>query len=401
MRRYTVTSLTKELTDVLERRYPSLLVEGELAQVQVPGSGHAYMILRDARARGRGAQLACVCWASTWRSLRYKPKPGDKVVCRGRLGVYGDRGVYQLYVNHIEAAGAGDLAQEIARRIARLQADGLLDPGRKRELPAFPSVIGVATSATGAALQDFLKVSRRRHPATRVLVAPCLVQGEFAAASVIQAVDLLLEDGRAQVIVVTRGGGSKEDLLPFQDEQLARFLAASPVPVVSAVGHQVDTTISDLVADKVAATPSEAAELVLPDGRAMRQRVDETALALQASVERTLQRRQLALDALRDRLRHPAEKVALQQRRVAELRERAEGAVQRTLRVQNQRLTATRAHLQALSPLAVLGRGYAIVQQGDAVVTSPEQVAEGDTLAVRVEGGPFEVTVRGPRRPPR
>ncbi len=304
MRRYSVSALTRELHDLLAARYPVIEVEGEVSNLAVPGSGHAYLTLRDA-----DAVLGAVAWRTTWRALAWRPERGDAVVARGHLGVFGGKGAYQLYVTDIRRAGEGALAAEIARRKARLEAEGLLDPRRKRPLPRFPSVVGVATSLTGAALQDFLKVSGRRFPAARVLVAGCTVQGASAPASVVQAVELLVDDGRAEVIVVTRGGGSKEDLLAFQDEGLARYLALCPVPVVSAVGHQVDTTLCDLVADVVAPTPSAAAETVFPDGDLLRQRADEAGMALAAALARAVRWRRERVAATKARLRHPGQRL--------------------------------------------------------------------------------------------
>jgi exodeoxyribonuclease VII large subunit len=401
VRKFTVSALTAELDRLISGRYPALLVEGEVAQIQVPASGHCYLTLRDRveGARGaRGAQLGGVCWRDTWRNLAYRPRIGDQVVCRGRLGLYGERGVVQLYVNDIQPAGKGLMAEEIARRIARLRADGLLDPARKRPLPPYPRFVGLATSRTGAALQDFLEVSRERFPAARVLLAPCLVQGETAPASVLGAVDLLVQDGRSEVVVVTRGGGSKEDLLPFQDEQLARFLAGCPVPVVSAVGHQVDTTIADLVADAVAPTPSAAALAVLPDGQTLRQRVDEVEIGLRASMDRVVWRQRERVDGLRSRLVHPRRRLEQVRVRAAELEERLQVGLARFLDHASARVRALEGQLDALSPEAVLGRGYAIVTGPDGVVTDPGQVADGDSVEVRVQGGRFGATV-SPRSP--
>lgn len=432
MRRFSVRQLTEELQTLLRARYPSIEVEGEVSGLTVPGSGHAYLTLRDG-----DANLGAVAWRDTWRHLPYRPKRGDQVVCRGRLGVYGGKGAYQLYVHDIQPAGAGALAAEIAARRARLEADGLLDPRRKRSLPAFPKVVGVATSLTGAALQDFLKVSGERFPAARILVVGCTVQGERAPGEIVQAVELLLDDGRAEVIVVTRGGGSKEDLLAFQDEGLARYLAHCPVPVVSAVGHQIDTTLSDLVADAVAATPTDAAVRVLPDGPSLVQRVDDATMALEGAFLRGVRARRERTEALRSRLRHPAARLADVRRRAAELEARAAAVVTRQVRASRRdldelddrlrvataraiqrararhaalvpalpaaaerRLQRARARLEAvdgraeaLSPLRVLERGYAVVTGPDGVVRSPADVAEGQALTVRVQGGEFGAVV--------
>ncbi|MCB9665667.1 MAG: exodeoxyribonuclease VII large subunit [Alphaproteobacteria bacterium] len=432
MRRVTVRQLTQELTTLLSARYPALEVEGEVSNLTVAGSGHAYLTLRDG-----DAALAAVCWADTWRSLDHRPKRDERVVCRGRLGVYGGKGAYQLYVHGIAPAGEGAWAAELARRKARLEADGLLEPRRKRPLPAHPRVVGVATSLTGAALQDFLEVSRERHPATRILLAGCQVQGERAPASIVQAVELLVDDGRCEVIVVTRGGGSKEDLRAFQDEGLARYLAHCPVPVVSAVGHQIDTTLADLVADAVAPTPTAAAVLVLPDGGVLRQRVDEGALALEAAVARRLRDGRRELVRVQGRLRHPAERLAQVRRRADELVARAaaviarrlparraelralEGralaawrrvppggrhetealrrrlalAVQQLLRDRRAAVARSLAQVEALSPQRVLERGYAVVVGPDGAVSSAAAVRAGDRVSVRLRDGSFGAVV--------
>lgn len=412
MQKYTPTSLNEELKNVLEARYPSVFVEAEVSQVQVR-NGHAYLTLRDA-----DSQLGAVCWKSAWAGVKFQPKMGDKVLVRGRLTVYPPRGNYQLSVFTIEPVGEGDLARRLAEIRARLAADGLLDPARKRPLPRMPRVIGVVTSLEGAALQDFLVVTRRRFPATRVLVAGATVQGLTAPASVIRAVDLLLEDGRAEVIVVTRGGGSKEDLLPFHDEQLARHLAACPVPVLSAVGHQIDTSICDLVADAVAPTPSAAAERVVPDGHVLTQRVDDATGALEAALQRRLRAAAERVEGLRARLRHPGERLREQQRRRDELSRRLERAMAERLRragadlerteqklapeavylLERRRAALERsaARLDALSPLAVLSRGFAIVRGRRGVVHAPDDVRPGETVEVRVREGAFEAVVAKP-----
>lgn len=438
MRRFTVPTLLEEVDALVQSRFATILVEGEVGQLTVPASGHAYVQLRDkGGARGQDVTLQGVVWRDDWNRLKYRPKLGDRVICRGRVSVYAARGTLQLYINDVAPAGMGDLARQIEERKARLAAEGLLDPRRKRPLPAYPRVVGVATSETGAALQDFLEVSRRRWPAARVLLAPCFVQGAETPSSVIRAVELLLEDGRAEVIVVTRGGGSKEDLMSFNDEALARFLAHSPVPVVSAVGHQIDTTIADLVADVVAPTPSAAAMAVFPDGRELARRLDEAWEAAALAVGRRLRRAREQVDGLAARLRHPQDRVlvgrrrlvdlesrlaavlraplSLRQARVAQLHARlhpswavrverarqvtddqaarAARAMRSTLDARRARLDVLTARLSALSPLGVLERGYAIVEGPRGLVSGPGQVAPGDALRIRTAGGPVQAQV--------
>ncbi|MBA2322169.1 MAG: exodeoxyribonuclease VII large subunit, partial [Deltaproteobacteria bacterium] len=300
-RKYTVQTLLFELERLMGRYWPAVLVEGEVHQITTPASGHTYFQLRES-----DAVLPSVMWRNDWRASSYKPNAGDRVIVRGRLALYMQQGKVQLYCSVIRPAGEGAQAREIAARRARLEAEGLLDPRRKRALPKFPRIVGIATSPTGAALQDFLRISQERYPAARILLAGCTVQGAEAAPSVIRAIELLIEDGRSDVIVIARGGGSRADLVAFQDEDLARFAARSPIPIVSAVGHEIDESLLDLVADAVAATPSAAAVLVLPDGMALRQRIDESETRLRACTSRVIARRRRELSALRARLQSPA-----------------------------------------------------------------------------------------------
>ncbi|MCA9489568.1 MAG: exodeoxyribonuclease VII large subunit [Myxococcales bacterium] len=388
MQRLTVAGLALQIDRLLNRSFPAVAVEGELAQVQVPSSGHAYLLLREGQS-----SLQCVVWRNDWAQRRHDPKVGDRVVCHGRVGAYAQQGRWQLYANRVEPVGQGELERKRQQVLARLEADGLLDPRRRRPLPKYPRVVGVATSPKGAALQDFLRVSRERWPAARILVAPCTVQGEEAASSVVRALELLYDDGRADVVVVTRGGGSKLDLLPFDDEQLARWIATGPMPVVSAVGHEIDTTIADRVADAVAATPSAAAAKVFPEGPALAQRVDEAELALDAAWVRTVDLRRRRVDELSARLRHPARVLRERAARRVELRERLDRAVTSQLSRRRARLDALKERLEALSPFRVLERGYAVVEAPSGVVRDPAEVHAGDAVSVRVARGTFTATV--------
>lgn len=442
MSAYTVRQVLDAIGTQIERRWPTPVeVEGELAQVSVASSGHAYLTLREAepQADRSVAQLSAVCWRSTWQRFTPPPAQGARVIARGRLGVWTGRGQIQLQVLDIAPAGEGALAKEIARRRARLEADGLLDPRRKRPLPPVPSVIGVATSLRGAALQDFLEVSRRRWPAARVLVAPCVVQGDAAPPSVVQAVELLLDDGRAEVIIVTRGGGGKDDLLAFQDEGLARFLAACPVPVVAAIGHQVDQSLVDLVVDLSVATPTEAAVRVLPDASARAQQVDELALRLDGAMARGLMRRREAVTRAARALRHPSERLLAWRARTDDQAARLRAAMRRALREARarvspaaprlvaalpprlarsgadvdrlrgavlravherldrarQRVRAAQGQVDALGPQRVLARGYAVVTGPAGVVHGPEEAPAGVALTVRVARGAFGAVSTG------
>lgn len=404
MNRYTVSGLVREADLALRDRYPNVNVEGEVRQLTVSSAGHAYMVLTDGTA-----SLRCVVWATTWKRIKHRPREGEKVLIRGGLSVYLQKGEFQLYVNDLRPAGLGALAAELEARKARLAADGLLDPRRKRALPLAPKVVGVATSLQGAALQDFLRVSGERYPATRILVAHCTVQGPLAPSEIMRAVELLLEDGRAEVIVVTRGGGSTEDLSAFQDEQLARFLANSPVPVVAAIGHEVDETIADLVADVSVPTPTAAAVRVLPDGAGLLQATFEAEMRLARALDRGLEQRRFRVEELRRRLRDPVARLSevkrsamsasrradlairgrldRAQRRVAELEPRLARAAARALETRRARVVALEGRLLALSPRAVLERGYAVVRGPGGLLRSPAEVEAGDALVIELAGG--------------
>lgn len=430
---YSVTGLCAELQHLVQSRYPVVFVEGEVVQANYSGVGHCYVTLGE-----RDARLPAVVFRGTLPRLQVQPRQGMRVLAKGRLSVYERGGQIQLIVNELSPAGEGALAKLIAERRQRLMQEGLLDPRRKRPLPPSPRVVGVVTSLTGAALQDFLKVSLLRYPAARILVAGSRVQGAEAPAEIIRALELLQEDGRAELIVVTRGGGAKSDLLAFQDEFVARAVAACSVPVLSAVGHEIDTTLCDEVADAVASTPSAAALLCLPDGVALGRRVDEAVFDLERATLGRIQRRRDAVEALSQRLRHPGEQLKARLRRLDELGERLRVAMDRMvltrqlalaaaedrlhvplapmLRERRARLDALRARLdpamsrqlerrqaqleradrslQALSPRAVLARGYAIVSSADgAVVKRASDLAFGDRLRLQLADGDIDAIV--------
>jgi exodeoxyribonuclease VII large subunit len=397
-RAWSVRGLVEEIDRLVSGRYPRVVVEGEVAEIQQPRSGHVYLTLREPGGAERAETLPAVCWSSDWRRLRFHPQKGDKVRVRGRLAVYPARATLQLYVIDVVKAGDGDVARRIAERIERLRRDGLLDPARKRPLPAFPRVVGVVASPTGAALQDFLKVSRERFPAARIRVAPCLTQGPEAPTSIARALDLLLRDGQSEVVVITRGGGSGDDLAAFQDEALARAIAGYPLPTVSAVGHEVDTTIADLVADAVAPTPSAAAMRVLPDARHLARRVDDVAGRLDAAVARSLLDRRRRVEGWAARLRHPADRVRAARLRHDEALSRLFAAMERRRARDAQRVEAAVGRLDALSPLAVFRRGFSAVSGPRGLVRAADDVAEGDPIVVRTADGSFAAVVSPSRR---
>ncbi|HVO18495.1 MAG TPA: exodeoxyribonuclease VII large subunit [Anaeromyxobacter sp.] len=347
-RPYTVSELTRALRNALEPRFRDVWVAGEVANLRRQASGHLYLSLKDGEA-----VISAVLWATQARRLKFALAEGQEVLARGFVEIYPPHGKYQLILQEVEPRGAGAHALLLQQVKERLQQDGLLDPARKRPLPFLPGRIGVATSPTGAALRDFLRVLHARFPSLAVLVAPCRVQGEGAAGSVAAAVGALCRAG-VDLVVVTRGGGSQEELAAFDDERLARVLAACPVPVVSAVGHEVDVTVADLVADVRAATPTHAAQLVAP----VREELRASLSALRARLERAAasgvaSRRQL-LRALRAEILDPAHVLSRERHRLDDLTHRAGAAARGPFRRRREALEALRGRLSRLEPRAHL-----------------------------------------------
>jgi exodeoxyribonuclease VII large subunit len=320
---------------------------------------------------------------------------GDRIVVSGALDVYAPRGRYNLIVRTLARAGAGDLQARLEALKRKLAAEGLFDPSRKRPLPPLPRAIGVATSATGAALHDILKVLGRRFPGVPVYLAACRVQGAEAPREIVQAIELLNAHGRADVLIVGRGGGSQEDLMAFNEESVARAIAASDIPVVSAVGHEVDVSIADLVADARAATPSHAAELVVPEREGLLLALDDLDARLRGGMER-------ALRARRDRLgrivlRHPRRQLAEARERVGLQGDALRRAWTRDLSRRRTGLQAAAGRLEALSPVAVLGRGYAVALHEGKAVRDARDLAPGAALEVRLHGGSVDTVVQAVR----
>ncbi len=360
---YTVSALTAQIRAVLEGDFGSLGVRGEVSNLARPRSGHVYFSLKD-----DGAQIRAVLWKTDARKLVFELEDGLAVRAWGGLTVYEPRGEYQVVVRKIEPEGVGALELAFRQVVARLSAEGLFDPARKRPLPRYPRRIVVVSSPTGAAVRDFLKVTARRWPAAEVLVAPSRVQGEGAAAEIAEAIALANRVADADFVVLARGGGSLEDLWAFNEEVVARAIFGSRLPVVSAVGHEVDVTVSDLVADLRAPTPSAAAEMVVPD-----------AVQIAAS-----------LQALRDRMANAlVGRVRDARSTLQRLDDRARRALAVDLDRRRRDLARLAAQLEALSPLGVLARGYSLTQRFEdgAVVRSAADVAPGDALRTRLAAG--------------
>jgi exodeoxyribonuclease VII large subunit len=349
-------------------------------------SGHVYFTLKDSEA-----VLPCALWATQARRVRFDLADGQEVVARGFVEIYPPHGKYQLIVQEVEPRGAGAQALLLAQIKERLEREGLLAPARKRPLPFLPGRIGVATSPTGAALRDFLRVVRTRYENARILIAPCRVQGEGAAATVIAAVRALVARG-VDVVVVTRGGGSAEDLWEFNDERLARALAACPVPVVSAIGHEVDISVCDMVADVRAATPTHAAQLVVPVKDELVGALAMLRGRLERSVGAAVGGRRQELRALRAELGDPSHPLSRERHRLDDLLHRAE-AWAATLPRERLRLERLGARLAPANVARILERGFALVLREGRVLTRSTEAAVGDVLQIALGRGWLDARV--------
>jgi len=434
---FRVAEVNRAVRLTLEDNWANVLIEGELSDVR-RAKGHVYFTLND---EDDPAQLRGVMFASDVRRTKAPLQDGARVRFRGKLSLYTARGQFQLIARSAKVAGEGDLAAQFRKLRAKLEAEGLLDPERRRALPKLPRVVGVVTSRTGAALHDIIRVASERCP-VQILVADCRVQGEDAPGSILSALDLIQRVDDLDVVIVSRGGGSAEDLWAFNDEAVARAIAGCRVPVVSGVGHEVDVTIADLVADVRAATPSNAAEIVVPERdtllrevqsleRRLSQALDNRVGGLRLRLERLLRplysaRRVIApvheqLADLHQRLmrQDPRSVLRRDQRQLAALTSKLRDAGRLPVRRRRERLVALRfsllgrgrplvrearatyaelcAQLDALSPLRVLERGYAIAlhESTGRAVTSRSDVKDGDRLRVRVSDGEFGAKVEG------
>jgi exodeoxyribonuclease VII large subunit len=386
----SVSEVTARVKEVIacDDLLADVRVAGEVSNLSRPASGHLYFTLKD-----EGAQLRCVMWRSYAARLSRLPRNGDAVIARGRIDVYERDGVYQLYVEALVGQGIGDLNAEFERLKQKLQAEGLFDAARKRPLPRFPRALGIVTSPTGAALQDILNVLRRRYPLLEVYLSPTLVQGEDAPEQIVRAIQRLNDAGCCDVILVARGGGSLEELWAFNDERVVRAIAASPTPVVSGIGHEIDYTLADFAADVRASTPSAAAEIITPDINDLRLQVDAMSLTLTETMQARLTRARASLSTLQRALRllSPFNQLARQRERLDEARTRLAAALAHRLAVLRLRLDGLRARLEGVGPLATLARGYAIVRDADGrTVRSVRAVQRGARLQITVADGSFD-----------
>ena len=432
----TVSELNGSIRTLLENRFPFISVTGEISNLHRPYSGHLYFTLKD-----QHAQIKAVLFKTQQRYLADPPKDGVHVICRGRISVYEPRGDYQLIVDTMDVHGAGALQQAFEQLKNRLAAEGLFDEHLKRDLPRIPRHITLITSPQGAAVHDFIRIATRRYPAIRIAIYPVAVQGAQAATDMIQALVDINAGVTTDVIVLCRGGGSIEDLWAFNDEQLARAIRKSALPVVSAIGHEIDFTIADFAADLRAPTPSAAAELLVPEGISLRRsiencrmrlwrtlqarikhyeqrlllarhhleatphpldrlmlQVDQMSLSLELSIKTALAEKQQRLNRITFRLeqRNPAHRLALYSQRVEGLHGRLVQATSTLLQAKQEHFSRATGVLHAVSPLATLGRGYSIVRQTGtkrSIVTAASQIKVGETLEVILHQGELRCCV--------
>ena len=367
-------------------------VTGEISNYKHHISGHRYFALKD-----EGARVACVMLRTQAEGLDFRPEDGMRVTVRASASIYVRDGSYQLYVNSMRLSGAGELYLRFEALKKKLAQEGLFDPARKQPIPLFPRVLGVATSEDGAAIRDILRVARARNPRIEIVLAPCAVQGASAAAEIVRAIERLNRDGRSEVILVGRGGGSLEDLWPFNEEIVARAIAASAIPVISCVGHEIDFTIADFVADVRAATPSNAAELAVPVVAEMREAVRQLGGRLGYALRRAQQLRLARLEAIGQRpWKKMPERILLEPRaaRLEELKSRLLLSMERSRDRRERRLQLAGRALGALDPTGVLRRGYAVVRREGRCVTGAALLRPGDAIRVQWADGSVAAEVK-------
>lgn len=380
----TVSELNLTTRLILEEALPTVWVEGEISNLARPSSGHLYFTLKDAKS-----QVRCAMFNGRNRNLKFNIENGLQVLVRAEVTLYEARGDYQLIVEQIDPAGGGALQLAFEQLKQKLIKEGLFDRELKKPLPFFPTSIGVITSPTGAAIRDILSVLKRRYPMAKVIIYPTAVQGEGAANQIVQALEMANQRNECDVLIVARGGGSLEDLWPFNEEKVARAIYASELPIVSGVGHEVDFTIADFVADERAPTPSAAAELVSPDQEKLKHDLNHRLMQLTQLVQHRFLHWQNQIQYLQQRLRHPAQILREKSQQIDFLEKQLLNAVHRIFQIGNAKLIELSRALDAISPLATLQRGYAIVTKTGTtdVVEDIKKIKPNDKIDVKLHKG--------------
>jgi len=389
---YSVWEITREVKLLLETGLAPVWVTGEISNFTHHSSGHMYFSLKDERS-----QLRCVMFRAFNRRLSFTPADGQKVMAFGKITVYEPRGEYQLNVQEMKPAGLGELMLALEALKAKLAKEGLFDRERKKPVPAFPGSVGVVTSPTGAAIRDIIKVIRKRFPGLNLILAPSKVQGEGAAVDIVRGIEMLNRYGKVDLIIVGRGGGSVEDLWAFNEEPVVRAIAASGIPIVSAVGHEIDYTLSDFAADLRAPTPSAAAELITPDQQEIRRRLESLMVRMGQAVARETgkRRERLAEMAGRYGLRRPLDIVYRERQRLDDMARSLGQAVTVRMRMAREVLGGWEGRLNSLDPQRVLARGYSITRmsQSKQVVRSSDQLGIGSRVNITFGRGWAEADV--------
>ena len=388
----SVSELNSLLKDVLEGTFPSIKIEGEISNYRPNSSGHLYFTLKDTTS-----QISAVMFRSNVMSLSFVPKDGVKVQCTGRITVYPPRGNYQILITKMEVAGEGDVLKMLEDRKRRLAIEGLFESQRKRQLPAFPKTIGVVTSSTGAALRDILQITRRRNPCVSVIIFPALVQGDEAAPSIVKQINTANAYNMCDVLIVGRGGGSLEDLLPFSEEIVVRAIAASKIPVVSAVGHEIDWALSDYAADCRAPTPSAAAEIVVPQKIDILNNLQYLSNELYQEMTRRIDKmksmvKQFNPDNMELKFR------SIEQPLLSRLDNAKEAIIQNMMqKVKDTKMLIENCHaiLESSNPQTILARGYSMVRNKETqeIITNTKNLTKGTQIEIVPAVGRFTATV--------
>ncbi|APZ96700.1 Exodeoxyribonuclease 7 large subunit [Fuerstiella marisgermanici] len=381
----SVTELVTAFKEIVESTLPPVCVEAEISNCKRSAAGHVYLTLKD-----ENSEIGAVIWRSTAERLKFRPKDGLQVLATGSLQVYVARGTCQFIITKLQPQGVGELELALRQLKEKLELEGLFAPERKRSLPRFPRRIALVTSPTSAAVKDMIQVMTRRWPSVNLIIVPVPVQGDQAAPRIAAGLRAAAKIPDVDVIITGRGGGSLEDLWPFNEEGVARAIAASPIPVVSAVGHEIDVSIADLVADRRALTPSEAGELVVPSADEFRQDLRNTASRIYRVLTGRVERLRLTLQAIESRsiFQRPTTLIDERRQRCDDLGASAERAMRLKVERLNQQLATTAAALDALSPIKVLARGYSLTTKADGIlIRSVADVAEGTELETRLPDG--------------
>ncbi len=383
---FTVSELNIASQRLLEDHFSAIWVEGEISNLVKPASGHFYFTLKDPKA-----QIRCALFRTQSKSFEGELRNGLLVQVQAKVSIYADRGDYQLIVERLELAGDGLLKIAFDALVLKLTKEGLFDERWKKPIPLLPTKIGVITSPTGAAIRDILSVLKRRFPSIPIIIYPTLVQGSEAMAGIVKALELANTLNQVDVLILARGGGSLEDLWPFNEESVARAIYKSTIPIVTGIGHEIDFTIADFVADRRAATPSAAAELVTPNQNTVIQQLSSFEARLIKEITTYLQRQAQRLDWLLKQLKDPGQQIKMQLEKIEKIEERLKSSILQILKEKKLILQNAMRALETVSPLATLKRGYSIVslQETGVVIRSIAEVKAGDNLEIRLQDGIF------------